>query len=170
MKLIKQASGKTTIKMSKKEWTDLGKRAGWMKEAFVQGEEANRIGSQMFSVVHDYNSSGGAGRVTEDFNRNDLAPETLTHVVDILKNLLNVGAFESNTATKTRVNVHNMAGIPACARSGANALAALQKGDQATYQSEMQRFNQYSQSADDEVKSIVQILNNSDLNISPQHF
>ena len=33
MKLVKQASGKTTIKMSKSEWTDLGKKAGWMKEA-----------------------------------------------------------------------------------------------------------------------------------------
>jgi hypothetical protein len=33
MKLIKQASGKTTVKMSRKEWTDLGKKAGWMKEA-----------------------------------------------------------------------------------------------------------------------------------------
>jgi hypothetical protein len=30
MKLIKQASGKTTIKMSKKEWTDMGKKAGWI--------------------------------------------------------------------------------------------------------------------------------------------
>jgi len=33
MKLVKTASGKTTIKMSKKEWTDLGKQAGWIKEA-----------------------------------------------------------------------------------------------------------------------------------------
>jgi hypothetical protein len=35
MKLIKQASGKTTVKMSKKEWTDMGKKAGWLnKEAY----------------------------------------------------------------------------------------------------------------------------------------
>ena len=33
MKLVKTASGKKTIKMSKKEWTDLGKQAGWLKEA-----------------------------------------------------------------------------------------------------------------------------------------
>jgi hypothetical protein len=32
MKLIKQASGKTTIKMSKKEWTDMGKKAGWLNK------------------------------------------------------------------------------------------------------------------------------------------
>ncbi len=37
MKLIKTASGKQTIKLSKKEWTDIGKKAGWMKisEKFV---------------------------------------------------------------------------------------------------------------------------------------
>jgi len=34
MKLVKKASGKTTIKMSRAEWTNLGKKAGWMnKEA-----------------------------------------------------------------------------------------------------------------------------------------
>jgi len=30
MKLVKTASGKTKIKMSKKEWQSLGKKAGWM--------------------------------------------------------------------------------------------------------------------------------------------
>ena len=29
MKLIKTASGKTQIKMSRKEWTSIGKKAGW---------------------------------------------------------------------------------------------------------------------------------------------
>jgi len=33
MKVIKTASGKTKIKMSRAEWTNLGKKAGWMKEA-----------------------------------------------------------------------------------------------------------------------------------------
>ena len=33
MKLIKTASGKKTIKMSKKEWQSIGKKAGWMKKA-----------------------------------------------------------------------------------------------------------------------------------------
>ena len=32
MKLVKQASGKKTIKMSRKEWTDLGKKAGWISK------------------------------------------------------------------------------------------------------------------------------------------
>ena len=33
MKIIKTASGKKTIKMSKKEWQSIGKKAGWMKKA-----------------------------------------------------------------------------------------------------------------------------------------
>ena len=33
MKIIKTASGKQTIKMSKSEWEGIGKKAGWMKEA-----------------------------------------------------------------------------------------------------------------------------------------
>jgi len=33
MKLVKTASGKQTIKLSKKEWQSIGKKAGWMKEA-----------------------------------------------------------------------------------------------------------------------------------------
>jgi hypothetical protein len=32
MKLVKQASGKTTIKMSKSEWTEMGKKAGWLSK------------------------------------------------------------------------------------------------------------------------------------------
>jgi hypothetical protein len=33
MKVYKQANGKTTVKMSKRQWLDMGKKAGWMKEA-----------------------------------------------------------------------------------------------------------------------------------------
>jgi len=29
MKIIKTASGKQTVKMSKKEWQSIGKKAGW---------------------------------------------------------------------------------------------------------------------------------------------
>ena len=31
MKIIKTASGKQTIKISKSEWESIGKTAGWMK-------------------------------------------------------------------------------------------------------------------------------------------
>jgi len=33
MKIVKTASGKNRIKMSKREWLEMGKKAGWMKEA-----------------------------------------------------------------------------------------------------------------------------------------
>jgi hypothetical protein len=33
MKVVKTASGKQTIKLSKKEWQNIGKKAGWMKKA-----------------------------------------------------------------------------------------------------------------------------------------
>jgi len=33
MKLVKSFSGKTKIKMSQKEWVEMGKRAGWLKES-----------------------------------------------------------------------------------------------------------------------------------------
>jgi hypothetical protein len=32
MKIVKTASGKQTIKISKKEWTSIGKKAGWMQQ------------------------------------------------------------------------------------------------------------------------------------------
>ena len=33
MKLVKTASGKKSVKMSKREWQSIGKTAGWMKKA-----------------------------------------------------------------------------------------------------------------------------------------
>jgi len=55
MKLVKQASGKTTIKMSRKEWTDLGKKAGWMKKAdsedFRQEEQRRKSLAAHLEVI-----------------------------------------------------------------------------------------------------------------------
>tara|TARA_R110000824_G_scaffold148242_3_gene317856 strand:+ start:43224 stop:43625 length:402 start_codon:yes stop_codon:yes gene_type:complete len=42
MKITKTASGKSQVKMSKKEWQDLGKKAGWMKKAQYEDEEADK--------------------------------------------------------------------------------------------------------------------------------
>ena len=38
MKIIKTASGKKRIKISKKEWKAIGKKAGWMKTA-INGDD-----------------------------------------------------------------------------------------------------------------------------------
>ena len=34
MKITKTASGKTVVKMSKKDWRNIGKKSGWLKKAF----------------------------------------------------------------------------------------------------------------------------------------
>ena len=39
MKLVKTANGKTAVKMSQKEWEDLGKKAGWMKVEAEKDED-----------------------------------------------------------------------------------------------------------------------------------
>ena len=36
MKLIKTASGQSKIKMSKKDWTSIGRKAGWFKKAAIE--------------------------------------------------------------------------------------------------------------------------------------
>ena len=50
MKLTKTASGKQTVKISRKEWTDIGKKAGWLKTAqYTDHEEVNQVGQQLIS-------------------------------------------------------------------------------------------------------------------------
>ena len=39
MKLTKTASGKTTVKISKKEWQRIGRKAGWIKQSEMSFEE-----------------------------------------------------------------------------------------------------------------------------------
>jgi len=47
MKLSKTASGKTTVKLSKTEWTNLGKKAGWFKKAGASREDILRIAPKL---------------------------------------------------------------------------------------------------------------------------
>ena len=57
MKLIKQASGKKILKMSKIEWEAMGKKAGWMTTAQSHDgmtrnvNEFNKAYSEMMSVL-----------------------------------------------------------------------------------------------------------------------
>lgn len=48
MKIIKTASGKKTIKISKKEWESIGKKAGWMKKAKF-GEYMENEGGEIWN-------------------------------------------------------------------------------------------------------------------------
>lgn len=51
MKLIKSASGKDKIKMSRKEWTDLGKKAGW--HTWISGYIAKSAGIN-YTILDDH--------------------------------------------------------------------------------------------------------------------
>lgn len=62
MKLIKQANGKRTIKMSKSEWTDIGKKAGWMDENPSYEEDK----SQQENVCKFCNSKNLINKSTDD--------------------------------------------------------------------------------------------------------
>jgi len=52
MKIIKTASGKKTIKISKKEWQSIGKIAGWHEEYLNRAKQA-----QMKVVDYEFNDS-----------------------------------------------------------------------------------------------------------------
>jgi len=49
MKIIKTASGKKTIKISKKEWTSIGKKAGWMDAEVDASEQYLNLYENIFN-------------------------------------------------------------------------------------------------------------------------
>jgi len=81
MKVTKTASGKKTIKMSKREWESLGKKAGWMDESEVQDvikdEEAFTVGDSVTIdtmkelVGHSRSVPPHMGYTTEEFSWRD---------------------------------------------------------------------------------------------------
>ena len=52
MKLVKTASGKKKIKISRKEWTDLGKKAGWLSKK-AQYDEPSDSNANEKSIDYD---------------------------------------------------------------------------------------------------------------------
>ena len=70
MKIIKTANGKKKIKISKSEWTNIGKKAGWMKTSQVV---------KAFIWIDDYKGSG-----TWDIDYKDIKPEDLYYKDGIL--------------------------------------------------------------------------------------
>ena len=46
MKVVTASNGKQTVRMSKKEWQDIGKKAGWMKKAQEIGGELDSMLSE----------------------------------------------------------------------------------------------------------------------------
>ena len=67
MKILKTASGKQTVKISKKEWQSIGKKAGWMKIASTSRDQVimamkQLLGKNAFvktSEEFDPNMQGG---------------------------------------------------------------------------------------------------------------
>jgi hypothetical protein len=51
MKILKTASGKQTIKISKSEWTSIGKKAGWM----TPPEEGSRLPMPLYDDINEIN-------------------------------------------------------------------------------------------------------------------
>jgi len=87
MKLIKTASGKNKIKISKKEWTSLGKQAGWLSDEvfsdtmtvnieginyrvsykFFLGEDMDRDYPEDFDITEPEDMPSGVFEVNRDF-------------------------------------------------------------------------------------------------------
>ena len=64
MKVIKTASGKTRIKMSRKEWEEMGKKAGWIKEAndsLENYEKVNCCNKDLY-CINDVNNCPSCGK------------------------------------------------------------------------------------------------------------
>jgi len=57
MKLVKTASGKQTVKLSKKDWTAIGKKAGWIKSAGLNNQPEYRfyviVNGKIYSAWED---------------------------------------------------------------------------------------------------------------------
>jgi hypothetical protein len=75
MKLVKTASGKTTIRMTQKEWTDYGRKAGWLGKVkdFFSGEKKCPECSKEMNVtrgngVINLNCECGYSKIVDNFH------------------------------------------------------------------------------------------------------
>lgn len=101
MKIVKTASGKNRIKISKKEWTSIGKQSGWIKFA-NEGEIIkdkiyfkNKLENDedFLQEIVDANNPAGGGGESElwdifndlvDKNGKDLDPEIKEEIIEDL--------------------------------------------------------------------------------------
>jgi len=69
MKIIKTASGKNTIRISKKEWESIGKKAGWMQE-----EMEDMLGSDVEEYQDEFRKPTypSAGELLSDYELSDI--------------------------------------------------------------------------------------------------
>jgi hypothetical protein len=80
MKLIKTASGKKTIKLSKSEWELIGKKAGWIKKASnINFEELEEMARDLYPELDDM----GLNNIVDGILK--FAPSTTEEAISRLK-------------------------------------------------------------------------------------
>jgi len=75
MKLIKKASGKNVLKISKKEWEKIGKEQGWIKKKAMQGQVCDECGRK--SKNSDYDLCECGGEFVWDDSQSDIVDTTV---------------------------------------------------------------------------------------------
>ncbi len=79
MKITKTASGKQTIKISKKEWSNIGKQAGWMKVAYDGYSAWDKLkgtdSDDGYDAMRDY--GGDIEQARRDINQQNISTQTL---------------------------------------------------------------------------------------------
>ena len=91
MKVIKTASGKKQIKISKKEWQSIGKKAGWMRKAQYEdqeGDKADKIYDEYFDFFKELHIKANRGLTVMDYS--SFQGEGAGMLFEDIKNLVNV--------------------------------------------------------------------------------
>jgi hypothetical protein len=85
MKLVKTASGKTKIKMSRSEWTEMGKQAGWIgsSENNQSGWLKQAMPVMMHAEVHEIKSSKDMEPYMEDLPDFSKNPRQIDNAISI---------------------------------------------------------------------------------------
>ena len=77
MKIIKTASGKKSVKLSKREWLNIGKKAGWIKKK-----------AQINNNIDDEGDKGDEGWLTQEKLDEMMRPRKKTIIMDLSNNNL----------------------------------------------------------------------------------
>lgn len=90
MKLIKTASGKQTLKMSKKEWENIGEKTGWIKKA---GKVSNIVMGLQRGIIDPQETAQLLSLLNSAYKMNENVDPT------DLEAIINLSSFDENQAT-----------------------------------------------------------------------
>ena len=102
MKLTKIASGKQIVKLSKKDWLAIGKKAGWTKQAQL---DANAIHSILKETLQSAtNLSNNFGKLKQSLGENGRQLEQLVgvHLNSLMDGLKNVSEIIRKNTSETQ--------------------------------------------------------------------